>query len=68
LIYDVEEVVLPLECQIPSLRVALQEGLSSEDNIHLRLKKLQTLDKQHLEAQQCLKCYQAQLYKAFNKV
>nr|XP_027098845.1 uncharacterized protein LOC113718125 [Coffea arabica] len=32
LVYGVET-VLPLECQIPSLRIAIQEELSEEDNI-----------------------------------
>ena len=36
LVYGVE-VVLPLECQIPSLRIAIHEGLSNDDNVHLRL-------------------------------
>ena len=34
LVYGVE-VVLPLKRQIPSLRIAIQEGLSNEDNVRL---------------------------------
>ena len=34
LVYGVEA-VLPLERQIPSLRIAIQEGLSNEDNVCL---------------------------------
>ena len=51
LVYGVE-VVLPLEYQIPSLRIAIQEGLSNEDNVCLRLEELEALDEKHLETQQ----------------
>ena len=65
-VYGVEA-VLPLERQIPSLRIAIQEDLSNEDNVHLRLEKLKALDKKRLEAQQRLECYQARVSRAFNK-
>jgi hypothetical protein len=51
LVYGVE-VVFPLECQIPSLRIVIQEGLSHEDNVCLHLKELKALDEKRLEAQQ----------------
>ncbi|KAM1699106.1 hypothetical protein ACFX13_030926 [Malus domestica] len=66
LVYGVE-VVLPLESQIPSLRMAIQEGLTDEENAKLRLQELESLDERRLEAQQHLECYQARLSKAFNK-
>ncbi|KAL0445562.1 UNVERIFIED_CONTAM: hypothetical protein Slati_1684100 [Sesamum latifolium] len=66
LVYGVEA-VLPLEQQIPSLRIAIQEGLTKEENACLRLEELEALDKKRLEAQQRLECYQARLSKAFNK-
>ncbi|KAL0406003.1 UNVERIFIED_CONTAM: hypothetical protein Slati_3914200 [Sesamum latifolium] len=66
LVYEVEA-VLPLEQQIPSLRIAIQEGLTEEENARLRLEELKTLDEKRLEAQQRLECYQARLSKAFNK-
>ena len=44
------EVVLPLERQIPSLRIAIQEGLSNEENVRLRLEELEALDEKRLEA------------------
>ncbi|KAL0381903.1 UNVERIFIED_CONTAM: hypothetical protein Slati_4609900 [Sesamum latifolium] len=50
LVYGVE-VVLPLESQIPSLRIAIQEGLTAEDNARLRLEELEALDEKRLEAQ-----------------
>ncbi|KAB2611155.1 S2-RNase [Pyrus ussuriensis x Pyrus communis] len=62
-----KEAVLPLESQIPSLRMAIQEGLTDEENAKLRLQELEALDERRLEAQQHLECYQARLSKAFNK-
>jgi hypothetical protein len=66
LVYGVEA-VLPLERQIPSLRIAIQEGLTNEENARLRLKEFEALDEKRLEAQQHLECYQARLSRAFNK-
>ncbi|KAB2609177.1 S2-RNase [Pyrus ussuriensis x Pyrus communis] len=53
--------VLPLESQIPSLRMAIQEGLTDEENAKLRLQELEALDERRLEAQQHLECYQARV-------
>ncbi|XP_073121371.1 uncharacterized protein [Henckelia pumila] len=66
LVYGVEAGV-PLEPQIPSLRIAIQEGLTEEENARLRLEELEALDEKILEAQQRLECYQARLSRAFNK-
>ncbi|KAL0307057.1 UNVERIFIED_CONTAM: hypothetical protein Sradi_6123000 [Sesamum radiatum] len=66
LVYGVEA-VLPLEQQIPSLRIAIQEGLTEEENARIRLEELEALDEKRLEAQQRLECYQARLSRAFNK-
>ncbi|KAA0056390.1 uncharacterized protein E5676_scaffold120G002700 [Cucumis melo var. makuwa] len=66
LVYGVEA-VLPLEREIPSLRMAVQEGLTTEDNVKLRLQELEALDEKRLEAQQALECYQARMSKAFDK-
>ena len=49
LVYGVE-LVLPLERQIPSLRIAIQEGLTNEENVRLRLEELEALDEKRLEA------------------
>ena len=61
------EAVLPLERQIPSLRLAIQEELTEEENAWLRLAELEALDEKRLEAQQNLERYQARLSRAFNK-
>ena len=66
LVYEVEA-VLSLERQIPTLRIAIQEDLSNEDNVRLRLVELEALDEKRLEAQQRLECYQACVSRAFNK-
>ncbi|KAL0533123.1 hypothetical protein IC582_030338 [Cucumis melo] len=66
LVYGVEA-VLPLEKEISSLRMAIQEGLTTEDNARLRLQELEALDEKRLEAQQALECYQARMSKAFDK-
>ncbi|KAA0050334.1 uncharacterized protein E6C27_scaffold88G00600 [Cucumis melo var. makuwa] len=66
LVYGVKA-VLPLEKEIPSLRMAIQEGLTTEDNARLRLQELEALDEKRLEAQQALECYQARMSKAFDK-
>ena len=50
LIYGVEA-VLPLESQIPSLRMVIQEGLTDEENAKLRLQELEALDERRLKAQ-----------------
>ncbi|KAK4388287.1 hypothetical protein Sango_2435300 [Sesamum angolense] len=49
LVYGVEA-VLPLEQQIPSLRITIQEGLTEEENAQIRLEELEALDEKRLEA------------------
>ncbi|KAL0291160.1 UNVERIFIED_CONTAM: hypothetical protein Scaly_2647800 [Sesamum calycinum] len=58
LVYGVEA-VLPLEQQIPSLRIAIQEGLIEEENAQIRFEELEALDEKRLKAQKRLECYQA---------
>ncbi|XP_070020650.1 uncharacterized protein [Nicotiana sylvestris] len=66
LVYGVEA-ALPLERQIPSLRLAIKEGITNEENARLWLVELEALDEKRLEAQQSLECYQARLSHTFNK-
>ncbi|GAA0159814.1 hypothetical protein LIER_16512 [Lithospermum erythrorhizon] len=49
-----KKAVLLLESQILSLRMAIQEGLTQEENAHLRLEELESLDERRLDAQQRL--------------
>ncbi|KAI5349072.1 hypothetical protein L3X38_001959 [Prunus dulcis] len=60
------EPVLPLEVQLPSLRVALQLT-NPDENANVRLAELEALDEKRLAAQQRLEIYQAQMAGAFNK-
>jgi len=66
LVYECK-VVIPLEIQIPSLRVALATQLTDEDNHRLHLQELEALDEKRLQAQQRIELYQARISKAFNK-
>ena len=61
------EAVLPLEVQIPSLRVAMQCSMTMEQNAKLRLAELEGLDSKRLQAQQTLEVYQARMSHAFDK-
>ena len=45
------EAVLPLEIQVPSLRVALTTRMADEEKHRLRLQELETLDDKRLQAQ-----------------
>nr|CAD1827450.1 unnamed protein product [Ananas comosus var. bracteatus] len=56
------EAVLPLEVELPSLRIAVQHELTNEENALLRL------DEVSLTAQQNLELYQAQMASAYNKL
>ena len=46
------EAVLPLEIQIPSLRIALTIRMVDEDKHRLRLQELEALDDKRLQTQQ----------------
>ncbi|XP_019070247.1 uncharacterized protein [Solanum lycopersicum] len=50
------ETVLPLERQIPSLRLAIKEGLTEEENSRLRLAELEALDEKSKKVR--LRCFQ----------
>ncbi|KAK3038596.1 hypothetical protein RJ639_027259 [Escallonia herrerae] len=61
------EAILPLEVQIPSLSVAIQESLTNEESVQIRLSELESLDEKRLIAQQSLEIYQQRMENAFNK-
>lgn len=48
------EAVLPLEVQLPSLRIAIHESIKKGNNPELRLAELETLDKNRFATQQKL--------------
>jgi len=49
LVYEYEAVI-PLEIQLPSLRVTLATKMTEEDNHRLRLQELEALDEKWLQA------------------
>ena len=55
------EAVIPLEIQMPSLRVALITKMTTEDNDRLRLQELEALDEKRLQAQQHIELYQTRI-------
>ena len=61
------EAVLPLEIQIPSLRIALATRMTEAENDRLRLQELEALDEKRLRAQQSIELYQARISRAVNK-
>ena len=61
------EAVLPLEIQIPSLRIALATKMTEADKDRLCLQELEALDEKQLQAQQRIELYQARISRAFNK-
>ncbi|KAJ8621804.1 hypothetical protein MRB53_030333 [Persea americana] len=66
LVYGCKAVV-PLEVQIPSLRVSLQNEITQESNVKLRLQELDNLDERRLEALQSVELYQARMAGSFDK-
>ncbi|XP_020700078.2 uncharacterized protein LOC110112261 [Dendrobium catenatum] len=62
------EAVLPLEIELPSLRVAIQYDLTQEQNARLRTEELDALDEVRLLAQQNLEIYRARMTKSFDRM
>ena len=66
LVYDME-VVLPIEVQIPSLRIIKDAGLDKDDWIQTRLDQLNLIDEKRLTVVCHGQMYQKRMIKAFNK-
>ena len=66
LVYSMEA-VLPIEVQIPSLRIMKDAGLNKDDWIHTRLDQLNLIDEKRLTAICHGQMYQKWMIKAFNK-
>lgn len=52
----------------PSLRIAVSEGLTKEEQTRLRLEELDAADETRLNAQQNLELYRARKERAYNKM
>jgi hypothetical protein len=61
------EAVLPLEVQIASLRVAIQEKLTEDEAAKLHLWELDNLEEKRLHVLQNLEAYQTRMTRAFDK-
>ena len=61
------EAVLPLEIEVPSLRIALETNMSLEEQAKIRFDELDAMDEKRLVAQQSLELYQARMARAYNK-
>ena len=61
------EAVLPLEVEIPSLRVSLKGLVTDEDYRSMRLQELELLDEKRQASFDHMRVYQKRMSKAFNK-
>ena len=59
--------MLPLEVEIPSLRVSLKGLVTDEDYCNMRLKELELLDEKLQASFDHMRIYQKCISKAFNK-
>ena len=66
LVYGME-VVLPIQVQIPSLRIMKDAGLNEDDWIQTRLDQLNLIDEKRLTVVFHGQMYQKRMIKAFNK-
>jgi ribonuclease HI len=62
------EAVLPLEIQLPSLRVAVHEELTQDEQIRLRYQELDALEEGRLETLQNLELYRQNMVRAYDKL
>ncbi|KAK1665874.1 hypothetical protein QYE76_054033 [Lolium multiflorum] len=62
------EAVLPLEVQLPSLRVAIQDELTKDEQVHLRFQELNALEEERLYALQNLELYRQNMVRAYDKL
>ena len=61
------EAILPIEVQIPSLRIMKDAGLNEDDWIQTRLDQLNLIDEKRLIVVCHGQMYQKMMIKAFNK-
>jgi hypothetical protein len=62
------EAVLPLEVQLPSLRVALHEGLTHDEQIRLQFQELDALEEERIHTLQDLELYCQNMVRVYNKL
>jgi hypothetical protein len=62
------EAILPLEVELPFLRVAMQTEMTWEEHRKLRLDELDAMDEKRLIAQQNLELYQAKMVRTYDRM
>ncbi|KAJ1704768.1 hypothetical protein LUZ63_004547 [Rhynchospora breviuscula] len=62
------ETVLPIEVELPSLRVAMASEIPLTKQMQLRLQELDGMDEKRLAAQQNLELYQARMTRAYERI
>jgi ribonuclease HI len=62
------EAVLPLEVEIPSLRVAIHDELTEDERVLLRYQELNTVEEGRLNALQNLELYRKNMARAYDKL
>ncbi|KAJ1700224.1 hypothetical protein LUZ63_000003 [Rhynchospora breviuscula] len=62
------EAVLPIEVELPSLRVAMVSEIPLTKQMQLKLQELDGMDERRLAAQQNLELYQARMIRAYEKL
>ncbi|KAJ3706727.1 hypothetical protein LUZ61_010432 [Rhynchospora tenuis] len=62
------EAVLPIEIELPSLRVAMASEIPMTKQMQLRFQELDGMDERRLIAQQNLELYQARMTRAYEKL
>jgi hypothetical protein len=62
------EAVLPLEVQLPSLRAAVHEEITNDEQIQLRFQELDALEEGRLQAVQNLELYRQNMVRAYDKL
>ena len=60
--------MLPLEVQLPSLRVAIQDELTKDEQVQLRFQELDALEEERLQAVQNLELYRKNMVRAYDKL
>ncbi|KAM0875517.1 hypothetical protein ACQ4PT_036740 [Festuca glaucescens] len=56
------------EVQLPSLRVAIQDELTKDEQVHLRFQELDALEEERLHALQNLELYRQNMVRAYHKL
>lgn len=62
------EAVLPLEIELPALRVAVHDELTQDEQVHLRFQELDALEEERLGALQSLQYYRRNMTRAYDKL